>query len=311
MGGLTCINSCSMLTVPGPMGGALQAPDERGTAADVRRWLQLLVDGRRLSPAQRRIARFLLEYPEQAVFLTAEELGHRSGASQPSVTRFAIALGFGGYPELRDQLRSHVQAEAATIPSGHEGHNVLLRTTSVDVVNLQQLVSSPWAGERLDRVGRQLAASVPLPVLGLRVSRPFAELFGHFAGKVHPDVRVVPPGSEGDDALVVARNAGATWLLAFGLPRYPSDLLNSMRWARTLGLRVALLTDSPLCPLAHDADDLLAAPVNSEQTFDSAVAPLALTMGLLQVLIEALPEQAQTRLDEFDQRAADRGLFVD
>lgn len=278
---------------------------------DARRWLRELVDGRRLSPAQRRIARFLLEHPEQAMFLTAEELGQRSGASQPSVTRFAIALGFGGYPQLRDRLRAHLGGRHAEPVDGTAAGNVLQRSTPVDVAHLQQLVTSPWAGERLDRVGRQLAGSRPLPVLGLRVSRPLAELFGYLAAKVHPDVRVVPSGSEGDDALAAARDAGATWLLAFGLPRYPRDLLGSLHWARRLGLRVALLTDHPMSPLAPAADELLAAPVGSELTFDSAVAPLALTMGLLQVMTESLPRQAQGRLDEFDQRAADRGLFLD
>jgi hypothetical protein len=33
-------------------------------------------------------------------------------------------------------------------------------------------------------------------------------------------------------------------------------------------------------------------------------------MGLLQVLVEAMPEQGQPRLDEFDQQAAYRGLFI-
>ena len=108
----------------------------------------------------------------------------------------------------------------------------------------------------------------------------------------------------------VAASAGASWLLAFGLPRYPVELVRSIRWARQLGIHVALVTDSPLCPLAHDVDDLLAAPVNFELTFDSAVAPLALTMGLLQVFTDALGNQAQARLDEFDQHAAERGLFI-
>lgn len=276
---------------------------------DVRWWLEYVMSGRRLSPAQRRIARVLLESPEEAVFLTADELGQRSGASQASVTRFAAALGYSGYPELRDELRSHVQAQPAGSGSSSQHENVLKRTVAVDVNLLQQVVSSPWGGARLDQAGRELASSRPLAVLGLRVSRPFADLFAHFANKIHPDVRVIAEGSVGDEALVAARKAGATWLLAIGLPRYPRALLDSMRWARRLGMRVVLLTDSPLSPLAEEADELLAAPVNSELTFDSAVAPLALTMGLVQVLTR-MNVEAQARLDEFDQLAAERGLFL-
>lgn len=292
------------------IGPVMQRTDDLDVTTDVRRWLDQLFQRHRLSPAHRRIARFLLEHPDQAVYLTAGELGQRAQVSQPSVTRFAVTLGFAGYPELRDELRSRVVGEADAPAGGSDGDGAWHRAIAADVLNLQQLASSPWAGKRLDRVGANLAASRPLPVVGLRVSRPLAELFAYFARKVHPDVRMVPPGSEGNDALAQAREGGATWLLAFGLPRYPSELLGTMRWARTLGLRVALVTDSPMSPLAGEADDLLAAPVHAQLTFDSLVGPLALTMGLLQVLVDAQPADAQRRLDEFDQQAADRGTFL-
>jgi DNA-binding MurR/RpiR family transcriptional regulator len=288
----------------------MRQTDDLDVTTDVRRWLDLLFQRHRLSPAHRRIARFLLEHPDQAVYLTAGELGQRAQVSQPSVTRFAVALGFAGYPELRDELRSRVVGEADAPVAANDADGAWPRAIAADVTSLQQLASSPWAGKRLDRVGANLAASRPLPVVGLRVSRPLAELFGYFARKVHPDVRLVPAGSEGNDALAQAREAGATWLLAFGLPRYPSELLGAMGWAHTLGLRVALVTDSPMSPLADEADDVLAAPVSTELTFDSLVGPLALTMGLLQVLVDVRPADAQRRLDEFDQQAADRRMFL-
>jgi DNA-binding MurR/RpiR family transcriptional regulator len=287
----------------------MQPADDLDVTTDVRRWLGLLFQEHRLSPAHRQIARFLVEHPDEAVYLTSSELAQRAQVSQPSVTRFAVAVGFSGYPELRAEVRSRLLGQAAPAAAPEAG-GAWQSAIAADVLNLQQLASSPWAADRLERIGLSLAASRPLLVLGLRVSRPLAELFVYFARKVHPDVRLVPPGSEGDDVLARAREAGATWLLAFGLPRYPSQLLSAMQWARKLGLRVALLTDSPVSPLADEADDLLAAPVHAELTFDSLVGPLALTMGLLQVLVDAQPADAQRRLDEFDQHAADRRTFL-
>lgn len=67
--------------------------------------LDRLLDGRRLSPAQRRIAHYLAEHLHEAIFLSSVELAERAGVSQPSVTRFAIALGFAGFPDLRHALR--------------------------------------------------------------------------------------------------------------------------------------------------------------------------------------------------------------
>lgn len=104
------------------MAGAVDR--ERVVAAGLRGWLQMLINGRRLSPAQRRIARFLVEFPEQAVFLSAEERGQRS---KPAV----------GDP-LRRRARLHglPARSAASSPSVRMNHirersevaNVLGRT---------------------------------------------------------------------------------------------------------------------------------------------------------------------------------------
>src|ERR1700755_2716197 len=68
--------------------------------------LLMLLDGHRLSPAQRRIAQYLLDHMPDSAFLSSVVLARRAGVSQPSVTRFAAALGFSGYPAFRDALRA-------------------------------------------------------------------------------------------------------------------------------------------------------------------------------------------------------------
>src|ERR1700742_2854822 len=81
--------------------GTMEVRDQ-GVAADA---LLTLLDGRRLSPVQRRIAQYLLDHLPDSAFLSRVTLADRAGVSQPSVTRFAAALGFSGYPAFRDTLR--------------------------------------------------------------------------------------------------------------------------------------------------------------------------------------------------------------
>src|SRR3954464_8633574 len=64
-----------------------------------------LFDGHRLTPLQRRIARILVERAGQAGYLSSGDLATLAGVSPPPVTRFATALGFEGYPGVRDELR--------------------------------------------------------------------------------------------------------------------------------------------------------------------------------------------------------------
>jgi hypothetical protein len=68
--------------------------------------LRELFDGPRLSPGQRRIAQYLIEHITEAAFLSITDLAERVGVSQPSVTRFAAAVGFSGYPALRERLQA-------------------------------------------------------------------------------------------------------------------------------------------------------------------------------------------------------------
>ncbi|GAA3309435.1 hypothetical protein GCM10020295_74080 [Streptomyces cinereospinus] len=68
--------------------------------------LRALFDQPRLSPGQRRIAQYLIEHITEAAFLSITDLADRVGVSQPSVTRFAGAVGFTGYPALRERLQA-------------------------------------------------------------------------------------------------------------------------------------------------------------------------------------------------------------
>ena len=75
--------------------------------------LQTLFEGHRLTPTQRRIAHSMVRRAADVPFLSSVELAELAGVSQPSVTRFAVALGFDGYPALRKHLREVAPAEPA------------------------------------------------------------------------------------------------------------------------------------------------------------------------------------------------------
>ena len=62
-----------------------------------------------LSKGQKRIANFLLEHYDKAVYLTASRLGEIAGVSESTVVRFAIEMGFDGYPKFQRALEDHVK----------------------------------------------------------------------------------------------------------------------------------------------------------------------------------------------------------
>jgi DNA-binding MurR/RpiR family transcriptional regulator len=270
--------------------------------------LMRLFDGHRLTPTQRRIAHCLVRRAADAPFLSSVEVAELAGVSQPSVTRFAVALGFDGYPALRRHLR-----EVAPAPQAErsERHNEYQQAVDDEMENLRQLRALLADPEPVARAGRLLAASRPLLVLGLRAAGAQARGFGYFAAKVHPDVRVLDEGGSAlADRIDAARRAGASALLCFALPRHPREVVDALEYAKQAGLTVVTVADSSFAPVAKDSDLLLPAAVGTGLVFDTPCAPMMLGRVLLEAMCDNLPD-AQARLEEFDARAATRGLFVD
>ncbi|WP_330292841.1 MurR/RpiR family transcriptional regulator [Streptomyces sp. NBC_00576] len=270
--------------------------------------LHQLFEGRRLTPTQRRIAHCLVRQAADVPFLSSVELAQLAGVSQPSVTRFAVALGFDGYPALRRHLRD--VAPTGTEAEGRS-NNPYQQAVQTEIDNLRQLASLLADPGPVERAGRLLAASRPLPVLGLRASAAQARGFAYFTAKVHPDVRLLDEGgSLLADRIDAARQAGASALLCFALPRHPRELLDALDHARDAGLTVVTIADGTFAPVAAHSDLLLPAAVGTGLVFDTVSAPMLLGQVLLEAMCDALPD-AQAHLEELDARAAARGLFVE
>ncbi|WP_336321315.1 MurR/RpiR family transcriptional regulator [Streptomyces lavendofoliae] len=271
--------------------------------------LQALFEGHRLTPTQRRIAHSMVRRAADVPFLSSVELADLAGVSQPSVTRFAVALGFDGYPALRKHLREVAPAEPAA--GDESAYNEYQQAVLGEIENLRHLADLLADPEPVERAGRLLASSRPLPVLGLRAASSQARGFAYFAAKVHPDVRLLDEGGTMlTDRIDAAVRAGATVLLCFALPRHPREVVDSLAYARDAGLTVVTVADSAFAPVAKHSDLLIPAAVGTGLAFDTACAPMLLGRVLLEAMCDGLPD-AQARLERFDAAAAARGLFVE
>ncbi|MET7288527.1 MurR/RpiR family transcriptional regulator [Streptomyces sp. NPDC005573] len=319
-GGAAAAGRGAATTVPGAaVAGTAVGPAGTGTAAGTvaagagaadspASRLQALFEGHRLTPTQRRIAHSMVRRAADVPFLSSVELAELAGVSQPSVTRFAVALGFDGYPALRRHLREVVPAEPAAEPGAYNEYQQAVEAEIENLRNLAELLADP---RPVQKAGRVLAASRPLPVLGLRAAAPQAFGFTYFAAKVHPDVRLLNEGGTMlHDRIDAAVRAGASALLCFALPRHPREVLDALGYAKDAGLTTVTVADSAFAPVAAHSDLLLPAAVGTGLAFDTACAPMLLGRVLLEALCDGLPD-AQSRLEEFDTKAAARGLFVE
>src|SRR5262245_15203392 len=75
------------------------------------RVVKLLERREHLSPAQRRVAEYVLRWYQDVGFMSVVELAKAAKVSPAAVVRFATSLNFDGYPEFKRALHDILRAE--------------------------------------------------------------------------------------------------------------------------------------------------------------------------------------------------------
>ena len=68
-----------------------------------------------MSKGQKLIASYIVNHYEKAAFMTAARLGEVVGVSESTVVRFAIELGYDGYPKLQKVLQELIKSKLTAI----------------------------------------------------------------------------------------------------------------------------------------------------------------------------------------------------
>ena len=123
------------------------------------------------SKRQRAVADYICEHPDMAAFMTAELLARAVGVSESTVVRFALELGFDGYPDMRravqQLLRSKISAQGQKAPGEAEKDYTQLFQRTVE--DYGKAVSALTEGENplsFDAAVKQLQKAKKLFVLG-------------------------------------------------------------------------------------------------------------------------------------------------
>ena len=244
---------------------------------------RLNLRGKALSKGHKRIAEYIAQHYEKAVFMTAAALGAECGVSESTVVRFASAMGYEGFPELREALSSLVRQRLTSeqrfaIAAGMEQHDVLATVLRNDEQNIRKTIEA-ISQQEFDEVVNSLLSARRIYVMGLRSAAPLARFMYHYLHQILDEVVLV--NTTGDVFEEIARISEKDVLVGISYPRYSSRTLECMRFARQNGAQVIGLTDGDMSPL-HDAADLcLCACTDMASFVDSLAAPLSVINALV------------------------------
>ena len=240
--------------------------------------------GGALSKSHRRIAEYIAVHYEKAIFMTAVTLGKACDVSESTVVRFAVAMGYEGYPELQNALRELVHQRLTVeqrfaISSGINENDVLRTVLKNDAQHIRDTMEA-IAQDAFDNVARRLLEARRVYVVGLRSAAPLAQFLFHYLHLILDHVTLVQ-NATGDVFEELLRIGEEDVLMGISFPRYSLRTLECMRFAREKGAQVVALTDGPLSPLREAAHVCLCAQTDMVSFVDSLAAPLSVVNALI------------------------------
>lgn len=265
---------------------------------------KLNLGGKRLSKGHHRIADYIEQHYDKAVFMTASVLGDHVGVSESTVVRFAMALGYDGYPEMQKALQEQVRhrltsAQRFEMSSDIEKKEVLSKVLKADMHNIRMTIEEINA-ESFGKAVESILPARTIYVLGLRSAAPLSQFLGYYLHFMFDDVRIVAAGNS-DVFESIARIHKDDVLIGISFPRYSSRTIEAMRYARQNGATVIGISDGGMSPLNECSDVCLCAHTDMASFVDSLVAPLSVINALLIALALEKKEELSSNFERLEE----------
>lgn len=238
------------------------------------------------SKSQKLIANYILQHYDKAAYMTAFKLGSAVNVSESTVVRFAIELGFEGYPQLQRSLQSHIKNRLTSLQRMDVTRSRIGDLDPVEGVLAQDIDK---IRRTMDDVDREAFQSAVDSIIGARhiyiqgaMSSGILASFMHFYLRLITE-NVTLVGSVGTSEMyqqMIHINEQDV-LIAMSFPRYASSTVKACKFAHESGAKIIAITDSESSPLTQYADNSLYAYSDMVSFVDSLVAPMSLINALI------------------------------
>ncbi len=259
------------------------------------------------SKGQKRIAMFLTEHYDQAVYLTAAKLGEITSVSESTVVRFANELGFDGYPKLQRALEELVKTRltaaqrlrVSTEQIIKKDRHILPTVLQSDSDRLFSTINE--IDENIfDEVVEKLLKAKKIYIVGGRSSAPLSSFFSFYLNLMLDNVVNVSGVNLTEIFEGIFRIDKNDAFIAISFPRYSSRTVKAMQYACKNGATTIALTDGSRSPLAQYADLLLTARSDMLSFIDSLVAPLSVINALLVAISIRKSDELEKSLEKLE-----------
>ena len=260
----------------------------------------------KMSKGQKAISAFIYDHYDQAVFMTAAKLGETVGVSESTVVRYAMFIGYNGYPEFQKDLEDWVQNKINSVQKigakyGKSTQSEILTSVlEADIEKIQDTIHN------MDPVAFETAVDIILDartiyVMGVRSCEPLADFLHFYLNMVRGDVVLLKTTSMSETFEQMLRIDERDAMIGISFPRYSMRTLKAMEFANDRNAKVITITDSVHSPMNLYSSCNLLARSDMVSIVDSLVAPLSVINALVVAICLKRPEDVKKSLKDLEE----------
>lgn len=257
------------------------------------------------SKGQKRLAEYVLKNYDKAVFLSAAKLGETVGVSESTVFRFAVSLGYEGYPQFHKALEEVVKNKLNTVQKLELTNDRIHQKDVLKTVLQSDAEKIRTTMETIDPAAFEQAVDTILSaqtiyIIGVRSSAPLASMLAFHLNVVFPRVKLIETNSMGEMFEKIIHMDDKDVLIAISFPRYSLSTLRALEYAMKRNTTIITITDSCKSPLTQFSGCNLIANCDLVSVVDSLVAPMSVINALIVAIFLKRQETVLTTLSSLE-----------
>lgn len=259
-----------------------------------------------LTAAERKLMATLFANYPMAGLVSITEFAREADVSTPSVLRLAKKIGFPGFPAFQEQLRAELSAQlqnpiakhdrwSAAAPDAH----ILNRFARAAMENLSGSLKL-MDHRTFDSIVALLAdRKRRVAVIGGRITHAMAAYLATHLQMARPGVSLITP-QPSSWPLHLLDLAKGDVIVCFDIRRYDARMLEFAASAKERGVKVVLITDQWISPIARLAVHSLPLRIEAPSSWDSNIVPLFVAEALVAATVNANWAETEGRIQDLE-----------
>ena len=266
------------------------------------------------SKGQRRIAKYIEENYDKVAFMTASKLGATVGVSESTVVRFAMEIGYTGYPQLQQAMQEMIRNKLTSVQRMEVTANRIGDSDVLDFIFNQDIdvirrTMEETSHENFYHAVDAITSSRKIYILAARSALALGTFLSYYFNQLFENVLLVQSTSEGEIFEQMIHVDKRDAVIGISFPRYSRKIAKAMGFAHNRGAKVISITDTTESPIAENSDYVLLARSDIASIVDSLCAPLSLINALIVMVTIKKSDEARKTFQTLEQIWDEYGVY--